>query len=79
MSKHIISDQDSAIGIIWANALAPGKAVWRGTKDGRIIDAHGNTIGSYHRYVSGGGWSIHTKAYGGFAYDGELEIVSGVA
>lgn len=74
MKEHILDGSEPAIGIIWAQALAPGSVVWRGTCGGRLLDPAGNVIGGFSRYVSGGGWSISTVPYGGFAHDNEVKI-----
>jgi hypothetical protein len=73
--KHVYMGEESVPAIIWAHALAPGKCVWRGKRDGTLIDAEGAPIGSYYRSPTGRGWSIWTKAYAGFAYESELEIM----
>lgn len=72
---HIIDGSEPAIGIIWAQALAPGSVRWRGTCAGHIVNPAGDVIGGFTEYVNGGGWSISTVPYGGFAYRSEVEIV----
>lgn len=74
---HYLTGQESAISIIWATALGePGSIRWRGCPHGLLFSPQGEVIGSYHAYVSGGGWSIHTKPYGGFAHYEELDVTA---
>lgn len=67
------SGREPAVVIIYANALRPGAFRWRGTRCGRLLDDQDQPIGTYHRYVSGDGWSVQTKPYGGFAHPHEVE------
>lgn len=72
---HVIDGTESAFGIIWASAL--GATIrWRGCPHGLLFSPAGEVIGSYHAYVSGRGWSIHTKPYGGFAYFEEVDTTA---
>ena len=71
---HYITGEESAVTIIWAQALTDrGVVRWIGDQCGRLYSPDGEVIGGFHR--SGhGGWSVSTVPYGGFAYSEEVEI-----
>jgi hypothetical protein len=69
-----IGGSETAIEIVWASAL--GASIrWRGCRHGLLFGTDQRVIGSYHPYVTGRGWSIHTEPYGGFAEQAEVELV----
>ena len=76
MSEEVyyLTGEEKAPAIIWAHALAPGKVKWRGDKDGHILGAQGEIIGSYYEDRHHSGYSVWTKEYAGFAYHDELEL-----
>ena len=71
---HYITGEESAVTIIWAQALTDrGRVRWIGDQCGRLYSPDGETIGSFYRSRHGG-WSVWTTPYAGFAYAEEVEI-----
>lgn len=71
---YYIKAEDSAVAILWGQALAHGKVRWIGDPDGNILDSGGNVIGYYYRDRAHSGWSVWTKNFAGYADPEELEI-----
>lgn len=71
--SFIIDGTTPATAIIWAHALS-ADVKWRGCVHGALFDRAGTVIGSYHPYVTGSGYAIHTQHYGGYAKPEEIEI-----
>ena len=72
---HRITGTESVPAIVWASALGVAMR-WVGCVHGLLFAPDGSVIGSYHPYVSGSGWSIHTRPYGGYAKPEELEFTT---
>ena len=69
-----ITGTETAINIIWANALG-GHVRWHGCKHGHVHNAVTDAvIGSWQEYCNGHGYSINTYQYGGYADPDELVL-----
>ena len=60
----------------WLSSAIAGVFQGLPLQDPSMLRKGGTVIGSYHPYVSGSGWSIHTEPYGGYARPEEIEFTT---